>query len=85
MRYLTLLVPLLLSGCFATTPTFPDIPLALQKTCPDLIELAVGTEKMSDLLDTINVNYKTYHECRVRVDAWHEWHKEQKKIFDKAK
>ena len=81
-----LLVPaiLLLSGCLATVPKFPKAPEELKKSCPELNELASGTKELSKMLDTVVINYSSYYECRVKVDAWIEWHKQQKEIFDKV-
>lgn len=84
MRVLALVTTLLLTGCLSTAPKFPDIPPELQKTCPELNEVANGTTELSKVLDVVVVNYSTYYECRVKVDAWLQWHKEQKEIFDKA-
>jgi hypothetical protein len=84
MRYLLLIPTLLLTGCLTTAPKFPDIPPELQKSCPELNEVANGTTELSKVLDVVIVNYGTYYECRVKVDAWLQWHKEQKEIFDKA-
>jgi len=84
MRYLLLLPTLLLTGCLTTAPKFPDIPPELQKACPELNEVVKGTVELSKVLDVVVVNYSTYYECRVKVDAWLQWHKEQKEIFDKA-
>lgn len=84
MRVVALLSTLLLSGCLATAPKFPDIPAELKTGCPELNEVAGGTKELSTVLDTVVVNYGTYYECRVKVDAWLEWHKSQKKIFDEA-
>ncbi len=84
MRYLLLLPTVLLAGCLTTTPKFPDIPPELQKACPELQEATKDTKELSKLLDVVVVNYQTYYECRVKVDAWLQWHKDQKEIFDKA-
>jgi hypothetical protein len=84
MRVVALLSTLLLSGCLATAPKFPDIPEHLKTGCPELNEVANGTTELSKVMDTVVVNYSTYYECRVKVDAWVEWHKSQKKIFDEA-
>ena len=84
MRYLLLLPTLLLTGCLTTAPKFPDIPPELKTACPELNEVANGTVELSKVLDVVVVNYSTYYECRVKVDAWLQWHKEQKEIFDKA-
>ena len=84
MRILALIPAVFLTGCLATAPKFPDIPPELQKACPELQEAAKDTQELSKLLDVVVVNYSTYYECRVKVDAWLQWHKEQKEIFDKA-
>lgn len=85
MKNLLLLIPtVMLAGCLTTAPKFPDIPPELQKACPELNEVAKGTTQLSEVLDVVVVNYSTYYECRVKVDAWLQWHKEQKEIFDKA-
>jgi hypothetical protein len=82
---LFLLIPvLLLTGCLATAPKFPDVPEELKAACPELKEATKETQELSKLLDVVVVNYSTYYECRVKVDAWLQWHKEQKEIFDKA-
>jgi hypothetical protein len=85
MKKLLLLIPtIMLTGCLATAPKFPDIPPELKTTCPELNEVANGTTELSKVLDVVVVNYSTYYECRVKIDAWLQWHKEQKEIFDKA-
>jgi hypothetical protein len=84
MKYLLLIPTLLLTGCLTTAPKFPDIPPELQTACPELQAATKETQELSKLLDVVVVNYSTYYECRVKVDAWLQWHKEQKEIFDKA-
>jgi hypothetical protein len=84
MRFLLLIPTLLLTGCLATAPKFPDIPPELKTACPELQEAMKDTQELSKLLDVVVVNYSTYYECRVKVDAWLQWHTEQKAIFDKA-
>jgi hypothetical protein len=82
MKKLLLLVPaLLLTGCLATVPKFPDLPPDIGQTCPELKE-AENSQDMSKLLDTVVQNYGTYYECRVKIDAFIEWHKSQKKVYD---
>jgi hypothetical protein len=89
MKHLLLLIPaLLLTGCLETVPVkrnFPEIPVELQKACPELQEATKDTKEFSKLLDVVVVNYTTYYECRIKVDAWLQWHQEQKKIFDEVK
>jgi hypothetical protein len=84
MKKLTLLLPmLLLTGCLSVAPKFPDIPSDIIQACPELKE-AEKSQDMSKLLDTVIQNYGTYYECRVKIDAFIEWHKQQKEIYDKA-
>jgi uncharacterized protein YceK len=81
MRYLLLV--LLLSGCSTVVPVtarFPDAPKNTQE-CPQLQKLDAGA-KLSDVSNTININYSTYYECAVKVDAWNEWYQIQKRIFE---
>lgn len=88
MKKLLLLIPtLLLTGCLTSVPvkrTFPDIPEELKIACPELKEATKNTQELSKLLDVVVVNYSTYYECRVKVDAWVEWHKRQKEIFESS-
>ncbi len=85
MRIAILLSSLFLSGCLSTAPKFPEVPDHLKTGCPELNEVANGTNELSKVLDTVVVNYSTYYECRVKVDAWLEWHKSQQKIFNEAR
>jgi hypothetical protein len=81
-----LLIPVivLLSGCLATAPKFPDVPQELLTNCPELNEVANETKELSKVLDVVVVNYSTYYECRVKVEAWSEWYKQQKKVYNNA-
>lgn len=85
MKLIMLLPVVMLAGCLSTAPKFPDIPPELKAGCPELNEIPNGTQELSKVLDSVVVNYGTYYECRVRVDAWLEWHQRQRKIFDEAK
>lgn len=88
MKKLLLLIPaLLIAGCTTVVPvkrTFPDLPEELKITCPDLKEATKNTTELTKLLDVVVVNYSTYYECRVKIDAFIEWHKKQKETYDKA-
>ena len=41
--------------------------------------------KASELLDTVVQNYGSCHENAAKLEAWQEWYKEQKKIFESVK
>ena len=75
------------SGCSTTVPVaakFPEAPKLGQGTCPQLKTVAEGV-KLSELTNTVTVNYSTYYECAVRVDQWTEWYAIQKRIFEGVK
>ena len=83
MKLLMLVPILLLSACVTSTPVtakFPEVPINLMETCPDL-KKSEQTEKLSDVLKVVVENYGQYHECRIKVDTWIEWYKSQKQIF----
>lgn len=86
MRYL--LIALLLSGCSTVVPVvakFPDAPgKGAMTACPALQKLK-DDAKLSDVANTVTVNYSTYYECAVRADAWQEWYQIQKRISEGAK
>jgi len=86
MRYV--IIALLLSGCSTVVPVtarFPDAPgKGAMTACPNLIKLN-DNAKLSDVANTITVNYSTYYECAVKADAWQEWYQIQKHIFEGTK
>lgn len=86
MKYTTLLVSLLLVGCSATPVkrNFPDVPAELTTGCQDLKKVQNGAQ-LSDVVSTVSTNYSQYHECRNKQDAWNEWYKSQKQIFESVK
>ena len=83
-KFLVLL--LILGGCTAVPVkrTFPAVPDELKAACPDLQKLKPEA-KMSDVLGIVTQNYTTYHECRIKHEAWVQWYDSQKKIFDEVK
>jgi hypothetical protein len=87
MKYL-LILSVFLVGCSTSVPvkrTFPAVPAELTAKCPDLKQLPVDTEKLSELVANVAENYSTYKECQLTVDLWNEWYAEQKKNFDSVK
>jgi len=87
MKLLLLVPVLLLAACTTAVPItvkFPDAPPTLQETCPDLQQTA-DTDKLSDVMAIVVANYGLYHECRLKVEAWQDWHKKQKEIFETLK
>ncbi len=86
MKFIVLLLPLLLIGCksIPVKMSFPEAPTEIMAACPDLKQLKDNAE-MSDVLEVVTANYSQYHECKTKVDAWIEWHKQQKQISDSIK
>ena len=86
-KIIVILSALLLTACLSTPVkrTFPEIPSDLKTACPDLAQMDANTSKLSEVINTVSVNYSTYHECKIRVDAWMEWYKTQKSIFEEVK
>ena len=89
MKHLLMILSLLvLTACKTDVDVarhFPNIPEDLKTACPDLAQMDPGTNKLSEVINTVTVNYSTYHECKIRVDAWMEWYKTQKSIFEEVK
>ena len=90
MRLLVLLLPILLTGCLATTGTpvtmsFPQAPEELKGSCEELKQIPQESEKLSELADTVIINYSQYHLCKVIVDEWNEWYESQRKVFESLK
>jgi len=86
MKYAVILA-LLLSGCSTVVPVvarFPEPPSKGATTaCPALQKLK-DDAKLSDVANTVTVNYSTYYECAVKTDAWQEWYRIQKHISEGA-
>ena len=80
-----LLILAMCSGCSTTAPVtakFPEPP-GKQATvkCPNLQKLK-DEVKLSDVAETVTLNYTTYYECAIKNDAWIEWYQIQKNIFE---
>ena len=84
---LVIIVILAISGCATTVPVtakFPEPPgKGAMTVCPDLQKLK-DNAKLSDVANTVTVNYSTYYECAVKADAWQEWYQIQKIIHEGA-
>jgi len=82
---LVIIVILAISGCATTVPVtakFPEPPgKGAMTVCPDLQKLK-DNAKLSDVANTVTVNYSTYYECAVKTDAWQEWYRIQRHIFE---
>lgn len=88
MKRIALIFLLLLTGCSTTVPVtvkFPKAPPTLTQPCPTLQTLKPDTVSIVELHTTVVNNYTLYHECAVKVDAWNEWYRDQKNIFEEIK
>jgi hypothetical protein len=86
-KLLALALALTLTGCLNTPVSrhFPEVPEELKTACPVLEQVDPATTKLSEVIVVVTNNYTQYHECRVKVDAWIEWYKTQRAIFDSVK
>ena len=85
MKYVV--IALLLAGCSTVVPVnvkFPEPPgKGAMTVCPNLQKLN-SDAKLSDVANTVTVNYATYYECAVKADAWQEWYRIQRHISEGA-
>ena len=82
-----IIATVMLTACTTTVPVtakFPEAPTVLMEKCPDLAQLK-DDAKLSDVAKTVTLNYTTYYECSLKLDAWTEWYQVQKKIFESVK
>lgn len=87
MKYVLLLSAIILTGC-STAPVvakFPAAPGMLATVdCPELKKLN-ETARLSDVAKTVTENYTTYYECAIKLEAWNQWYRDQKFIFENLK
>ena len=85
--FILVIFSVILTACSTTVPVtakFPDVPEILLNKCPQLEKL-IEDAKLSDISKTVAINYTTYYECAVKNDAWVEWYRIQKHIFESVK
>lgn len=83
MKY-ALILSLLITGCSTVVPVtqkFPEVPGAIIAKCDDLIKLN-NDAKLSDVAETVTVNYSMYYKCSAKHDEFVEWYNNQKKIYE---
>jgi len=82
-----LLMLAMCGGCATVVPVtarFPSAPGEIYlQACPALQKLK-DQPQLSDVSNTISVNYSSYYECAVKLDAWIQWYSQQKTIFESA-
>ena len=88
MKYLLAIAALSLAGCSSVVPVtmkFPDIPEDLKVSCEKLEKIPADTVQLSVTSESVIRNYGRYHKCSEKVDAWLEWHRTQKQIYENVK
>ena len=75
-----------IAGCSTAVPVsakFPEPPKYAMERCPQLQKLN-SDAKLSDVANTVTINYSTYYECAVKNDSWIEWYQIQREISERA-
>ena len=82
---IVIMLVLAITGCATAVPVtarFPEPPgLLATQPCAELQKLK-DDAKLSDISRTVTLNYSSYYECAVKTDAWIEWYKIQRIIFE---
>lgn len=86
-RLIIILSTVLLTGCYDNfvERKFPEVVEDLKSACPLLAQVDPNTTKISEVVDSVVVNYSTYYECKVKVDAWIDWYNTQRANFESVK
>ena len=88
MKLILLPLVLLLTACTTVVPItqpWPEAPgLQSLQACPKLVQLEPDP-KLSQVAKTVASNYSEYYICAVKLDAWQEWYKQQKLIYQGLK
>lgn len=85
MKKFIVCLTLCLTAC--TLPVqreFPSVPQTfMQKPIP--LKEVPDNSSFSTMLDVMLDNYSSYYVISERLNAWQEWYKQQKSIFENAK
>jgi hypothetical protein len=77
-----------MAGCATktvpVTMKFPEAPSLFFEPCSNLSKIKEDA-KLSEVATNVSENYMAYHRCSDKNDAWIEWYKEQKQIFESVK
>ena len=83
-----IILAFLITACSTAVPltqNFPDAPDMLMEKCPELKTIAGERVSIVDFTRTVSENYTTYYQCAGRTDAWIDWYRQQKKIWEQTK
>ena len=88
MKIVLLGISILLTACSTAVPltqSFPAAPDMLMEKCPVLKIIEGEKVTIIDFTKTVSENYTTYYQCAGRTDAWIDWYRQQKKIWDEIR
>ena len=80
-------VVLLLAGCSTPVPIQPQcppVPEVLMEKCPQLRTIAADNTNVRDFLKTVIENYAYYYQCSDKNQAWQDWYRTTKEIYEKT-
>ena len=83
-----IILAFLITACSTAVPltqNFPEAPAVLLEKCPELKTIVGERVTIVEFTRTVSENYTTYHQCAGRTDAWIDWYRQQKKIWDETK
>ena len=63
---------------------WPAVPAELTTPVNDLTPLPEDKKTLTDLLENVNNNYGSYYVLKDKLEAWQQWYKVQKNIFEDA-
>lgn len=74
------------TGCTAVpvTQKFPQAPEVMLEKCGVLKTIDKPEVLLSEFTAVVVENYGKFHMCAAIVEAWHDWYKENSKIFNEA-
>ena len=64
---------------------WPAVPAELTAPVNDLAPLPEDKKTLTDLLENVNQNYSQYYILKQKFEAWQEWYRVQKHIFEYEK
>lgn len=88
MKYLSVALLMILTGCTTTVPVkqeFPVAPAVLLERCPDLMIIDDGKNSLRDMLKVVIQNYALYYQCAEKTQGWQDWYNQQRRIHNSVK
>lgn len=79
---LTIVLTLLLTGCWKTVPKFPEAPPTALESCSPLQK--ADTTDFESFLKIVVKNYETYYLCKNKTDTWIEWYNKTSTNYKEA-